>query len=110
MSLFLIFLILCVVFGWHFIFAFLGGVLVISAIGIFMAIASIVFFCIAVLLLLTFPGLAGLFVGGIFVIWTLIAIFLVPILFPIVLPLLIIFAFLAVHQKKNNRLLHHLDR
>ena len=103
MTLLLIVLILFLVFGWHFFFALLGGVLVISAAGIFIAIASIVMFSIAVLVGLTLPGAIGLAFGVIFAIWTIVAIVLAPILFPIVLPLLIIYAALAMRQKKVKR-------
>lgn len=102
MALLLIFLILLVVVGWHFIFALLGGVLIIGAAGIFIAIASIVMFCVAILLSLSLPGVVGLMIGGIFAIWTLVAIILAPILFPILLPLLIIFTVLSMKQKKTK--------
>ena len=103
MALFLIFLILLVVVGWHFIFALLGGVLIIGAAGIFIAIASIVIFCVAVLVSLSIPGAVALAIGGVFAIWTIVAIALAPILFPIILPLFIIFAALSIRQKKTKR-------
>ncbi len=111
MTFLLICLILMLVFGWHFIFALLGGVLIIGALGIFIAIASIVLFCIAVVLILTLPGAVGVIIGVIFALWTLVAIVLAPVLFPIVLPLFIIFAFL-VHRQRNNKKLPYkpLDR
>lgn len=103
MTLLLIFIILCMVLGWHFVFAFLGGVFIIGAAGIFIAIASIVIFCIGVLLLLSSPALTvGLVIGVIFAFWTLFAIIIAPILFPIVLPLFIIYAVLAIRQRRNN--------
>lgn len=102
MTLLLILLILFVIVGWHFIFALLGGVLIIGAVGIFIAIASIMMFCVAVLTCLSFPGVIGLMIGGIFAIWTIIAIILAPILFPIVLPLFIIYAALIMKQKKTT--------
>lgn len=95
MALSLILLILLIVVGWHFIFAFLGGVLIIGAAGIFIAIVSIVMFCLAVLISLSLPGVVALTIGVIFTIWTIIAIILAPILIPILLPLFIIFAVLA---------------
>ena len=100
MALILILLILLVIVGWHFIFALLGGVLIIGAAGIYIAVASIVMFCVAVLMLLSIPGAIGILIGSIFAIWTIIAIFLAPILFPIVLPLFIIYAALAIRQNK----------
>ena len=100
MALLLILLILLTVVGWHFIFALLGGVLIIGAAGIFIAIASIVMFCVAVLASLSLSGAVGLAAGGVFAIWTLIAIILAPILFPIVFPLFIIFAVLSIKQRK----------
>ena len=104
MPLLLILLILFVIVGWHFIFGLLGGVLIISAAGIFIAIVSIIIFCMAVLGSLFLSGAIGLVIGGVFVIWTIVAIILAPILFPIVLPLLIIFAVLAIRQReKRNR-------
>jgi hypothetical protein len=102
MALLLIFLILVIVLGWHFIFALLGGVLVIGAAGIFLAIASVVMFCVAVLISLSLPGAVALTIGGIFTLWTIIAIILAPVLFPLLLPLFIIFAVLAAKQKKQN--------
>jgi hypothetical protein len=98
----LILLILLVVGGWHLIFTLLGGVLVIGAAGIFIAIASIVIFCVAVLMSLVLPGVAALTIAVIFVIWTIVAIALAPILFPILLPLLIILAVLEIRMKKNK--------
>lgn len=95
----LIFLILLVIVGWHFIFGLLGGVLIIGAAGIFIAIVSIIIFCMAVLGSLFLSGAVGLVIGGVFVMWTIVAIILAPILFPIVLPLLIIFAALAIKQR-----------
>ena len=100
MTLLLILLILLVIFGWHFIFAMLGGVLIIGAAGIFVAIASIVIFCVAILISLSIPGAFALVIGAIFAIWTIIAIILAPILFPIVLPLFIIFVFLVIRHRK----------
>lgn len=102
MPLLLILLILLVVGGWHFIFTFLGGVLIIGAAGIFIAIVSIVMFCVAVLMCLVLPGVVALVIMGVFVIWTVIAIVLAPILFPILLPLLIILAFVEIRMKKNR--------
>ena len=101
MTLLLILLILLVIGGWHFVFAFLGGVLIIGATGILIAIASIVIFCIALLTSLSLPGMAVLMVGAVFAIWTIIAIILSPILFPIVLPLFIIFAYISARQRKT---------
>lgn len=101
MVLSLIILILLVILGWHFIFALLGGVLIIGAAGIFIAIASIVMFCVAVLVSLSLPGAVGLIIGGVFAIWTIIAIILTPILFPIVLPLLIIYAVISAKQRRE---------
>ncbi len=100
MTLLLILLILLVVFGWHFIFALLGGVLIISATGIFLAIASILLFCVSVLISVSLPGAVALAMVAIFAIWTIIAIILAPVLFPIILPLFIIFSFLAAKQRK----------
>lgn len=98
MTLLLISLILMVIVGWHFIFALLGGVLIIGAAGIFIAIASIAIFCVSLLICLSLPGTIALAIGVIFAIWTIVAIILAPILFPIVLPLFIIFAFIAARQ------------
>lgn len=103
MAFLLLLLIVFAVVGWHFMFALLGGVLIIGAAGIVIAIASIIMFCVAVLACLFFSGVIGLTVGGIFAIWTLIAIILAPILFPIVFPLFIIFVALAIRQRKTNR-------
>lgn len=103
MILFLMILILLAIVGWHFIFVLLGGVLVIGAAGIFLAIASIMIFCVAMLVCLSFSGVVGLTIGGIFAIWTIIAIILAPILFPIVFPLFVIFAALTMRQRKINR-------
>ncbi|MDP3559106.1 MAG: hypothetical protein Q8R79_01965 [Legionellaceae bacterium] len=100
MTLFLILLILLLVIGWHFIFALLGGVLIIGAVGIFLAIASIMMFCVAVLISVSLPGTVALIIGGVFAIWTVVAIVLAPILFPIVLPLFIIYAVLSTRQRK----------
>ena len=102
MILLLIVLILLVIVGWHFIFALLGGVLIISAVGIFIAIASIIMFCMAVLGSLFLSGAVALAIGAIFALWTIIAIILAPILFPIVFPLFIIYAFLAARQRKKS--------
>jgi len=103
MMIFLICFILLVVIGWHFIFGLLGGVLVIGATGILMAIASIVIFCVAMLFSLSFPAaVMALVIGGVFALWTLTAIILAPVLFPIVLPLFIIFAFLSVKQRQKQ--------
>lgn len=104
MILFLILLILFLIVGWHFIFALLGGVLIISAVGIFIAIASIAVFCVAILISLSLPGTVALIIGAIFAIWTIIAIILAPILFPILLPLFIIYAYISSRQGK---ILHH---
>lgn len=101
MILFLICFILCVVIGWHVMFAFLGGVLILGAVGIFITIGSIVMFCVAVLVSLSIPGAIGLVVGGVFAIWTLIAIILTPVLFPILLPLLIIYAVISAKQRRE---------
>lgn len=102
MALFLILLILLVIGGWHFIFSLVGGALIIGAAGIFIAIVSVVMFCVAVLIILSFPYALGLTIGGIFAIWTIIAIILAPILFPILLPLFIIFSVLVIKQKKRQ--------
>ena len=102
MGLLLILLILLLIVGWHFVFALLGGVLIIGATGIFIAIASIMMFCVAVLVSLSLPVAVVLTMGGIFAIWTIVAIILAPILFPIVLPLFIIYAILAIKHKKNT--------
>ena len=101
MTLLLILFILLVIGGWHLIFTLLGGVLIIGAAGIFVAIASIAFFCVALLVSLSLPGTIALAIGAVFAIWTIVAIILAPILFPIVLPLFIIFAFLAAKQRKE---------
>ncbi len=102
--LFLLFLILTSVIGWHILFALvLGGVFAISAMGLVVIIASVVVFCALVLLLFLFT-IPGIFILGlIFTIWTLIAIVLFPILFPILLPLFIIFGFIAYVRRKNIR-------
>jgi hypothetical protein len=102
MTLLLIFLILLIIVGWHFLFALLGGVLIIGAVGIIIAIASVAMFCVAVLITLSIPGALGLAIGSIFAVWTIVAIILAPILFPILLPLFIIFAVLAHRQRKNQ--------
>ncbi len=101
MTLLLIFLILLAVVGWHFIYVLLGGVLIIGAAGIFIAIASIVMFCVAVLVSLSLSSAIGLAIGVIFAIWTLIAIILSPVLFPIIFPLFIIFVILSIRQRKK---------
>ena len=102
MILLLIVLILLVIVGWHLIFPLLGGVFIIGAAGILMAIVSIVLFCIALLISLSLPGAVALAIGAIFALWTIIAIILAPILFPIVFPLFIIYAFLAARQRKKS--------
>ena len=102
MILLLIVLILLVIVGWHLIFPLLGGVFIIGAGGILMAIVSIVLFCIALLISLSLPGAVALAIGAIFALWTIIAIILAPILFPIVFPLFIIYAFLAARQRKKS--------
>lgn len=99
---FLIFLILALVLGWHILFAILGGAIVIGA-GIWaMAIIGIVVFCIAILVAFFLTGFASVALGIIFAIWTLIAIVLFPILFPILLPLFIIYAFISYMRRKKK--------
>lgn len=99
---FLIFLILALVVGWHILFAILGGAIAIGA-GIWtMAVIGVVVFCIAILVVFFLTGFAGIILGIIFAIWTLVAIIAFPILFPILLPLFIIYAFVSYMRRKKN--------
>lgn len=102
MLIFLIFLILALVIGWHIIFALLGGAVIIGT-GVWsMAVIGIVVFCIAVLIAFFLTGLAGLLIGIFFAIWTVVAIIAFPILFPILLPLFIIYAFISIMRRKKK--------
>lgn len=102
--LFLIFIILAVVLGWHILFALLGGVIAVSAIIWVMVIISIVIFCIVVLLAFIFTGFIGLGIGVIFTLWTIVTIIFFPLLFPVLLPLFIIYAFITYIRRRQQRL------
>lgn len=79
---------------WHF-FGILLGTAVIITTGIWVfAVASIIAFCIGILLLFVFTGLASFVIVLLGLVWTFVAILLFPILFPIILPIFILLAFL----------------
>jgi len=99
---FLIFLILALVIGWHVIFALLGGAIIIGTAVWTMAVIGILVFCIAMLVAFSLTGLAGLLIGIFFAIWTVVAIIAFPILFPILLPLFIIYAFISMMRRKRQ--------
>jgi hypothetical protein len=94
--------ILILVLGWHILFPLLGGVIAISALVWGLIIGSILIFCLVILLLFALGGIGVFIVGGLFAVWTLIAIVLFPVLFPILLPLLIIWIFVAVLRSNKK--------
>lgn len=90
-------------FGWFIWFPLLGGVLVVTT-AMFLPLAIFVFIlCVAILLVFLVTGV-GIFVlgGGAFV-WTLAAIVLFPIFFPVMIPLFIVFLFVAYVMSKYRR-------
>lgn len=102
--LFTLFIILALVIGWHLIFPIMGGVIAITATIWFALLASIVVFCIAVMMLFALTGFGIVAICVFFAVWTGVAVVLFPVIFPILLPLFIIFLFVAIYRKvKRNR-------
>lgn len=97
-----IIILLALVIGWHLIFPILGGVIAITATAWLVIVASIVAFCIAILLLFILTG-AGIFILAIFaLIWIIVAVVLFPILFPILVPLFILFLFISYLRRRQT--------
>jgi hypothetical protein len=100
---FLIILILLFAIGGHFLLGMLGITLVLTA-GLWAAIiASIVIFCVAIVMFFVFTGIGMLIVGGFSLIWVVLAIALFPVLLPVLLPLLVVLAFVGIVRKKQTR-------
>jgi hypothetical protein len=100
---FLILLILLFAIGGHFLLGALGVTLVLTA-GLWVAIiASIVIFCVAIVLFFVFTGIGMLIVGGFSLIWVILALVLFPVLLPILLPLLVVLAFIGMIRKKQAK-------
>ena len=96
-----LFLLVALVVGWHFLFPIADGMVSITT-GIWsFVVATVVIYCVAILLLFIFTGI-GIFVLGIFAtVWFAIAIALFPIAFPIFIPLLITVLFISYVRRRQ---------
>jgi len=100
---FLLVLALAVVLGWHFGLPLLGGLIAITSGAWAILIASVIFLCVAIMLIFIFTG-TGIFILSIFAfIWTAIAIALFPVLLPIIAPIFIIFMLISYMRRKRKR-------
>ncbi len=101
-------IVLVLVIGSHLFFPTLaaviaGGIIAFTAQAWAILVASVVIFCVAVMLLFILTGTGFLILGiGAFV-WTLLAIILFPVIFPIIVPLFIIFLFLSYFFRRQKR-------
>lgn len=102
---FLLLLALGVIIGWHLFFPLLvGGIVAITAAAWGILVASVVIFCVAILLVFIFTGI-GAFILGIFAfIWMVLAIIFFPILFPILFPLFILFLVVSYFLRRKKRM------
>lgn len=100
--LFTLILLLILIIGWHIIFPLMGGVIAFSVAAWGALIASVVAFCVAIMLLFVLTGVGIFTLGAVFFVWTLLAILLFPVIFPIIVPLLIIFFFISYFRRKQN--------
>lgn len=89
--------------GWFFFFPMLGGIIALTAQAWAILITSVIVFCVAVMLVfvITSSGLLILGIGAF--VWTLLAIALFPIIFPVLAPLFIILLFLAYIVRRQKR-------
>jgi hypothetical protein len=86
----------------HMLLPLFTGAIVISA-GLWgFAVASVIAFCIGILLLFLVVGATALLIVALAVIWTLVAAFLFPLLLPILLPLLVVLGFISFFRRRRK--------
>lgn len=100
---YILIIILALIGAWHVLLPLLGGVVVVTA-GLWgFAVASVIVFCVGILLLFLLTGIAGFLIVVLGGVWTVVAIALFPVLLPLMLPLLIILAFISYARGRQSR-------
>lgn len=95
---------LAFIIGWHLLFPIVGGIIAFTALAWGILLASIVIFCVAILLVFIFTG-TGVFVLGVFAfVWMILAVIFFPIIFPVILPLFILFLLVSYFHRRKRRL------
>lgn len=96
-----LFILLLLIIGGHIALALFTGTAVIGF-GVWgLLVASVFFFSLSILLLFILTWAGAIVIGIIAAIWTVVAIFLFPILLPVLLPLLIILFFVSYIRRKQ---------
>lgn len=95
-------IVLLLILGGHIALALLTGAVTISLTVWGLLVASVFFFCVSILLFFILTWTGVLVLGAIAAIWTVVAIFLFPVLLPVLLPLFIILFFVSYLRRKQN--------
>lgn len=96
-----LFILLLLIIGGHIALALFTGDAVIGF-GVWgLLVASVFFFSLSILLLFILTWAGAIVIGIIAAIWTVVAIFLFPVLLPVLLPLLIILFFVSYIRRKQ---------
>lgn len=93
---------LLLILGGHIALAILGGAITISLTVWGLLVASVFFFCVSILLFFILTWTGVLVLGSIAAVWTVLAIFLFPVLLPVLLPLFLILFFASYIRRKQN--------
>lgn len=89
-----------VILGWHWLFA---GAIVVTSLAWGFAVTSVVLLCIGILLAFVLASTGIFVVVMVALLWTVLSIVFFPFLFPLVMPLFIIFLFLSYLRGKQKR-------
>lgn len=80
----------------------IAAVTIASSVWIFV-VASVVVFCLSIFLLFVLSGIGLLIFSILPILWGIVAILLFPFLLPIIIPLLLIFGFIYLVRKKQEK-------
>ena len=89
--------------AWHVVLPLLGVVAVMSAAAWGVMMGSIVLVAVAVLLFFVFSGFWIFVIGGLAIVWLILAVSIFPFIFPMLIPLLILLVFVAFVRRKKDR-------
>ena len=93
---------LVLVLGWYLIAPMLGIAITIGVGLLMMIVVSIILFGVVILLFHLFAGLLAFMGGGVLVLWSILAIFLFPIMFPIMVPLLVFMLVIGYFSRRKQ--------
>lgn len=93
---------LAIIIGWHLFFPIVGGIIAFTAVAWGILVASVIIFCVAILLVFIFTGTGIFILGAIGLAWMLLAVFFFPLVFPIVFPLFVLFIVVSHFLRKRK--------